>query len=112
LARRDHPCSTPWRDEGSLREALRERLLTVMEGKHHGAFPLHYGCPPERMELVRAHRAVEGGHRKDAWSALLDHLHDQATADAVGDAVEEARILWLRYRDGVARAMDVPVGPS
>lgn len=86
--------------------------LPVEEAIRAHPMVLHYGCPPERMDLVRAHRAVEGGHRKDAWSAVLDHVHDQATADAVGAAVEEARELWLRYRDGVARAMVVPVGPS
>ncbi|HVY48550.1 MAG TPA: iron-containing redox enzyme family protein, partial [Minicystis sp.] len=26
---------------------------------------VHYGCPPERLRLARAHRAVEGGHRHD-----------------------------------------------
>lgn len=72
----------------------------------------HYGCPPGAMDLVRAHRAVEGGHRKDAWAAVLDHVHDAATADAIAAAVDEARTLWMRYRDGVARAMGVPVGPS
>ncbi len=78
------------------------------------AHPLvaHYGCPPSHMDLVRAHRAVEGGHRKDAWSAVLDHVHDEATADAIGEAVLQARVLWLRYRDGVARAMGVGVGAS
>lgn len=86
--------------------------LPVEEAIRAHPMVLHYGCPPERMDLVRAHRAVEGGHRKDAWSAVLDHVDDQATADSVGAAVEEARGLWLRYRDGVARAMGVPVGPS
>lgn len=69
----------------------------------------HYGCPRENMQLVRAHRAVEGDHRKDAWASVLDHVHDQATADRVVRAVSEARTSWMRYRDGVARAMGVPV---
>src|SRR5262249_46167262 len=33
----------------------------------------HYGCPPERMRLVRAHRAVEADHRADAWRMVLGH---------------------------------------
>jgi pyrroloquinoline-quinone synthase len=73
---------------------------------------VHYGCPPAAMDLVRAHRAVEGGHRKDAWAAVLDHVEDAGAADAIARAVGEARELWMRYRDGVARAMGVPVGPS
>jgi pyrroloquinoline quinone (PQQ) biosynthesis protein C len=69
----------------------------------------HYGCPRENMWLVRAHRAVEGDHRKDAWASVLDHVHDEAMADRVVRAVSEARTSWLRYRDGVARAMGVPI---
>jgi pyrroloquinoline-quinone synthase len=65
-----------------------------------------YGCPPAAMRLVRAHRAVEGDHRKDAWDMLLRHVPDRpAHADAVVAAVSEAHRAWLAYRDGVARAM-------
>jgi hypothetical protein len=32
--------------------------------------------------------------------------------ELVVSAVEEARARWLRYRDGVARAMGVSVEPS
>jgi pyrroloquinoline-quinone synthase len=69
----------------------------------------HYGCPPAKMDLVRAHRAVEGGHRRDAWSSVLDHVADAARAELVARAVEDALFRWLRYRDGVARAMGVTV---
>ncbi len=69
----------------------------------------HYGCPPDKMLLVRAHRAVEGDHRKDAWRSLLDHVDDEDMARVVGDAVSVARTKWLAYRDGVAREMGVPV---
>jgi pyrroloquinoline-quinone synthase len=65
-----------------------------------------YGCPPEAMRLLRAHRAVEGDHRKDAWDMLLRHLPEEASAcDAVVGAVAETHRAWLAYRDGVARAM-------
>lgn len=63
---------------------------------------VHYGCPPERLRLARAHRAVEGGHREDAWRMVLDQATDPGTADAVGAAVERAHHLWTSYRDGVA----------
>lgn len=68
----------------------------------------HYGCPPEKMLLLKAHRAVEGGHRKDAWASVLEHT-PESLADAAGRAVEEALRRWLTYRDGVARAMGVEV---
>ena len=69
----------------------------------------HYGCPPSAMLLARAHGAVEGDHRKDAWRSVLDHVDDPDLAARVAEAVERALDLWLRYRDAVARAMGVPV---
>jgi pyrroloquinoline-quinone synthase len=68
----------------------------------------HYGCSPDNMLLLRAHRMVEGGHRKDAWDSVLEHT-DADLAGAVERAVEEALARWLKYRDGVARVMGVSV---
>lgn len=75
---------------------------------------LHYGCPPETMLLARAHGAVEGDHRRDAWRSVLDHVSDRSLADRVAEGVETALEGWLRYRDAVARAMGVRVlsGPQ
>jgi pyrroloquinoline-quinone synthase len=64
----------------------------------------HYGCPPDKLRLPRAHRAVEAGHRRDAWDMVLGHA-DASTESAIGGAVEEALAAWLAYRDGVARRM-------
>jgi pyrroloquinoline quinone (PQQ) biosynthesis protein C len=64
----------------------------------------HYGCPPEKLRLPRAHRAVEAGHRRDAWQMVLGHAEPGAER-AIAGAVEEALAAWLSYRDGVARAM-------
>jgi pyrroloquinoline quinone (PQQ) biosynthesis protein C len=64
-----------------------------------------YGCPPEAMRLARAHQAVEGDHRRDAWETVLRHVPDGAATDAVVDAVADAHRGWFAYRDGVARAM-------
>jgi pyrroloquinoline-quinone synthase len=57
------------------------------------------------MDLVRAHRAVEGGHRKDAWRMVLDHAHGHE--ERIAAAVERAHGLWLAYRDGVCRAAGI-----
>jgi len=64
----------------------------------------HYGCPPDKMRLPRAHRAVEAGHRRDAWQMVLGHA-EAALTDVIAGAVEEAHAAWLNYRDAVARAM-------
>jgi pyrroloquinoline-quinone synthase len=66
---------------------------------------VHYGCPPAMLRLPRAHRAVESGHRRDAWSMVLGHAREPRLADAVVAAVEEAHAAWLAYRDGVVRMM-------
>ena len=67
----------------------------------------HYGCPPERMKLARAHAAVEGGHRKDAWRIVLGHVRDddEPLVRAVTQTCERALWSWHRYRDGVAERM-------
>ncbi|APR81765.1 Hypothetical protein A7982_07114 [Minicystis rosea] len=66
----------------------------------------HHGCPPEKMRLPRAHRAVEAGHRRDAWMMVLGHA-DEAMTDTIVHAVEEAHAAWLAYRDGVVRMMGI-----
>jgi pyrroloquinoline-quinone synthase len=83
------------RTEPPIEDAIRRHPLV-----------LHYGCPPEKMRLPRAHRLVESGHRKDAWSMVLNYVPKDSELDAmVIAAVEEAHKSWLAYRDGVARAM-------
>jgi hypothetical protein len=67
---------------------------------------VHYGCPPSAMTLTRAHAAVEGGHRADAWATVLAHTPDEGPlADAVVATCADALAAWLRYRDGVAERM-------
>jgi pyrroloquinoline-quinone synthase len=66
----------------------------------------HHGCPPEAMDLVRAHAQVEGGHRTGAWQIVLAHVPDDThVARAVVATCEEALTAWLAYRDGVAERM-------
>lgn len=67
---------------------------------------LHYGCPPEAMQLTRAHGDVEGGHRADAWRILIENVvGDVAMEKAVVDTCMSALVAWHRYRDGVADRM-------
>jgi pyrroloquinoline quinone (PQQ) biosynthesis protein C len=95
--------------EGSKHERLelegKREHLPVEEAIAQHPLVRCYGCPKENMRLVRAHRAVEGGHRKDAWNMVLGHVSDAALAEQVVRAAEEAHRAWSDYRDGVARAM-------
>jgi pyrroloquinoline quinone (PQQ) biosynthesis protein C len=83
------------REQRPVEEAIQQHPLV-----------LHYGCPPENMRLVRAHRMVEGGHREDAWRMLFANVEENsALAKEIIVRVEEAHGAWHAYRDGVARAM-------
>lgn len=71
------------------------------------AHPLvaHYGCPPAAMKLTRAHAAVEGAHRMDAWKSVVPHTREGAESEAVVSVCREALVRWHAYRDGVAARM-------
>ncbi len=66
----------------------------------------HYGLPLDCLALTKAHRAVEGEHRKAAWKVMLDHVPNDARP-AVVEAMNQAVEAWRRYRDGVAAACGV-----
>jgi pyrroloquinoline-quinone synthase len=66
----------------------------------------HYGLPVECLALTKAHRSVEGDHRKAAWHVMLNHLPSNDRA-AVVAAMSEAVDAWRAYRDGVAEACGV-----
>jgi pyrroloquinoline-quinone synthase len=66
----------------------------------------HYGLPVECLALTKAHRSVEGEHRKAAWRVMLNHL---PASDRVGvvRAMRQAVDAWRAYRDDVAEACGV-----
>jgi pyrroloquinoline-quinone synthase len=71
----------------------------------------HYGCPPSAMTLTRAHAAIEGAHRADAWRVVLAYADDDGeTASAVERACAEGLEGWRVYRDGVASEMGLERG--
>jgi pyrroloquinoline-quinone synthase len=69
--------------------------------RRHPLVRIH-GLDPKFLELQRVHKKVEGGHRRDAWDAVLTN-----SAPGVVDAVERALQLWLAYRDEVAQACGI-----
>jgi pyrroloquinoline quinone (PQQ) biosynthesis protein C len=66
----------------------------------------HYGLPLEHLALTKAHRAVEGDHRKSAWRVILDFV-DPAARPRVVARMREVRTAWHAYRDDVAAACGV-----
>ena len=63
----------------------------------------HYGLSLEHLQLTKAHRAVEGDHRKTAWRVMREHVAPEAHTRVI-EAMERALTLWLGYRDAVAEA--------
>lgn len=66
----------------------------------------HYGLPVEHLALTKAHRSVEGEHRKSAWRVMLDHVQPPRRIEVV-DWMEQTLRAWLSYRQQVARACGV-----
>jgi pyrroloquinoline-quinone synthase len=95
--------------EGSIHERAevegKRVLLPIDEVVAKHPMVALYGCPPDKMRLARAHRAVEGGHRDDAWTMVTAHAAGQE--ELIASAVEDALTAWLAYRDGVARKIGI-----
>ena len=64
----------------------------------------HYGLPLEHLALTKAHRQVEGEHRKEAWDIMLDHVPAEARTRVV-EAMYVTLARWKAYRDDVAQAV-------
>jgi len=62
------------------------------------------GLSPDYLDLVRAHQMVEAGHRHDAYAIALTHATTRKQQEAVLASLRKSLILWLRFRDGIARA--------
>jgi pyrroloquinoline-quinone synthase len=58
------------------------------------------------LALTKAHRSVEGEHRKAAWRVMLDHVPANER-ERVVTAMRQAVDAWRAYRDGVAEACGV-----
>jgi pyrroloquinoline quinone (PQQ) biosynthesis protein C len=100
--------------EGSVHD--RQELLHPPQPKtrHHidekiKQHPLvqYHGVSPHAMDLIRAHQMVEAGHRHDAYAMVVNYAKETAQQDAVLKVMDKSLQLWLRYRDGVARACGI-----
>jgi pyrroloquinoline-quinone synthase len=64
----------------------------------------YHGVEQQAMDLIRAHQMVEAGHRHDAYAMVVNHARSRTQQDQILATVQKSLNLWLRYRDGVARA--------
>ena len=82
----------------------REEIETVI-ARH----PLvrYHGLSPDHMDLIRAHQAVESGHRHNAYDMVVTYATTRAEQQAVLACLKKCLTLWLAYRDAVAKACDI-----
>ncbi len=92
---------TPY-ERGEIDELALKRPVPPLEDH-----PLvkHYGLSLDDLALTKAHRAVEGDHRRAAW-AVVDHMEAPAYPVVI-EAMRAALAAWLLYRDDVAAACGV-----
>ncbi|MDR4459543.1 MAG: iron-containing redox enzyme family protein [Nitrospirales bacterium] len=76
----------------------------ILEKIKHHPLVQHQGVSPQAMDLIRAHQMVETGHRHDAYAMVTHYAGSRSHQDKILAAVKHTLDLWLRYRDGVARA--------
>jgi pyrroloquinoline-quinone synthase len=87
-------------ERGEIDENAARRPVPPLE-RH--PLVVHYGLPLESLALTKAHRSVEGNHRKAAWRIVLDHVGSDARPRVV-EGMREALAAWQGYRDDVAAA--------
>ncbi|MDT3778308.1 iron-containing redox enzyme family protein [Nitrospira sp. MA-1] len=97
--------------EGSVND--RQELLHTVKSKtprqihekiKHHPLVKHQGVSPQAMDLIRAHQMVETGHRHDAYGIVVRYAGTRSHQEKILAAMKKTLDLWLRYRDGVARA--------
>ncbi|MGQ0811636.1 MAG: TenA family transcriptional regulator [Nitrospiraceae bacterium] len=64
----------------------------------------YHGLSADHLDLIRAHQKVEAGHRQDAYAMVVEHATTAKQQQAVLACLKKALGLWVRYRDGVAKA--------
>ena len=95
-------------DRREIRNAVAQRGPHDIEGhiQNHPLVKFH-GLSPADMDLSRAHQMVENGHRQDAYHMVVNYATDAQQQQEVLAAMEKSLDLWLRYRNGVARACGI-----
>jgi len=92
-------------DRQEFRHPSKAKTARQMEA-HIKRHPLvrYHGLSPACMDLSRAHQMVENGHRHNAYEMVANYTNTRVEQDAILAALQKSLRLWLRYRDGIARA--------
>ena len=70
----------------------------------------YHRLSPDHMDLIRAHQAVEAGHRHDAYDMVVNYATTRAQQRAVLACLKKCLSLWLAYRNAVAKACGIKKG--
>lgn len=96
------------KDRGELTEPSKPKTPEEIEAviaRH----PLvqHHSLSPDHMDLIRAHQAVEAGHRHDAYNMVVNYATTRTQQQSVLACLKHCLSLWLAYRDAVAKACGI-----
>ncbi len=94
------------RDELSRKARPKTTNQISTKIKNHPLVKFH-GVSPNALDLIRAHQLVEGGHRHDAYDMVVNHARTRSQQDMILKTLQRTLVLWLRYRDGLARACEL-----
>ena len=70
----------------------------------------YHRLSPDHMDLIRAHQAVEAGHRHNAYDMVVNYATTRTQQRAVLACLKKCLSLWLAYRNAVAKACGIKKG--
>lgn len=56
------------------------------------------------MDFIRSHQMVEAGHHHDAYAMVVHYDGTRSHQNEILAGIKKTLLLWLHYRNGVARA--------
>lgn len=90
-------------DRARLKQGYRPTQNLNAKIRNHSLHKF-YGLKESNMDLIKAHHAIEGAHRKSAWDTLLKEI-PKHLEDEIVTAMRNSLELWLLYRDGICLEM-------
>ena len=86
----------------------KEKMIYIrgMLKEHH--LVKHFGLEPKDLKLKIAHLLVEGSHRQAAHDTILSYVPKPDDQKRVIEVMNKTLSMWLGYRNGIARACNLP----
>lgn len=90
-------------DRQKIKAGYKEKESVSVKLKNHPMLKF-YGLKSKDADLIKAHHAIEGSHRRSAWETLLKVIPKDLERPVL-KRMEQALELWLLFRDGICLEM-------